>query len=66
MTGCTNHPAPGEKFCQSHHNHKSPALSPDQISKQTLENLNKQHSNREKFLLSGLERDNIFVLEGLG
>ena len=63
--GCTNHPAPGERFCSFHVHHKSPALSPNQISKESLVSLNSQQSNREKFLMSGLERDNIFVVEGI-
>ena len=67
MTGCTLHPAPGEKFCKLHKNHSSPALSPalspDQISQESLKNLNRQHTNREKFINTGRERDNIFVVE---
>ena len=62
--GCTNHPAPGERFCSFHVHHKSPALSPNQISKESLASLNGQQSSREKFLMTGLERDNIFVVEG--
>ena len=65
MTGCTNHPAPGEKFCQEHCNHMSPALCPDQLTKESLSDLNSQQSSRERFMNSGLERDNIFVVEGL-
>ena len=65
MTGCTSHPAPGEKFCKVHKNHSSPALSPDQISQESLKQLNSQHSSREKFMNTGMERDNIFVLEGI-
>ena len=56
FSGCTNHPAPGERFCKFHQNHKSPVLTPNQISKESLES--------EKFLMTGLERDNIFVVEG--
>ena len=64
MTGCTMHPAPGEKFCSTHSGHASPALSPDQISSESLRMLNKQHSNRQKTLETELERDNIFVVKG--
>jgi hypothetical protein len=64
-TGCTNHPAPGEKFCSEHRNHVSPALCPDQLSKESLKNLNCQQTSRERFMSTGLERDNIFVVEGL-
>ena len=65
MTGCTNHPAPGEKFCPEHSNHMSPALCPSQLTKESLSDLNSQQSSRERFMSSGLERDNIFVVEGL-
>ena len=64
FSGCTNHPAPGEWFCKFHQNHKSPVLTPNQISKESLASLNSQQSNREKFLMTGLDRDNIFVVEG--
>ena len=64
MTGCTMHPAPGEKFCSNHSGHTSPALSPGQISSESLSMLNKQHSNRQRFLVTELERDNIFVVKG--
>ena len=47
-----------------HHDHKSPVLTPNQISKESLASLNGQQSSREKFLMTGLERDNIFVVEG--
>ena len=40
-------------------------LTPNQLSKESLASLNQEHSNREKFLMTGLERDNIFVVEGL-
>ena len=63
-TGCTNHPAPGEKFCPRDHNHKSPVMCPDQLSKESLESLNSQQSNRENFLSINMDRDNIFVVEG--
>ena len=63
-TGCTNHPAPGEKFCPHHHDHKSPVMCPDQLSRESLESLNGQHSNRENFMSTNMERDNIFVVEG--
>ena len=63
-SGCTNHPAPGERFCSYHTNHTSPALTPNQLSKASLSELNQQHTSREKFLSSGLERDNIFVVQG--
>ena len=62
--GCTNHPAPGERFCSAHKDHKSPAVTPDKISRESLDKLNKQHSNIEKFLSTGLDRDNIFFVEG--
>ena len=65
ITGCTNHPAPGQKFCTTHQNHESPVVTPDQMSRESLNQLNNQHSNREKFLMTGLERDNIFVVEGV-
>ena len=65
LTGCTNHPAPGEKFCSQHKDHLSPALTPDQLTKETLNNLNCQQTSRERFMGSGLERDNIFVVEDL-
>ena len=64
-TGCTNHPAPGEKFCPQHSDHQSPVMCPGQLSKESLENLNGQHTNRENFLSSNMERDNIFVVEGI-
>ena len=63
-TGCTNHPAPGEKFCSEHKSHASPALCPDQLTKETLSSLNTQQTSRERFMSTGLERDNIFVVEG--
>ena len=37
MTGCTIHPAPGDKFCKAHKNHESPALSPNNLSKNSLQ-----------------------------
>ena len=40
-------------------------MTPDQMSRESLNQLNNQHSNREKFLMTGLERDNIFVVEGV-
>ena len=63
--GCINHPAPGERFCSLHKEHKSPVLTPNQISKESLETLNNEHSSQEKFWMTGLERDNVFVIEGL-
>ena len=65
FSGCTNHPAPGEKFCKEHVQHTSPVITPDKISRESLTALNDQHSSREKFLMTGLERDNIFVVEGV-
>ena len=62
--GCTNHPAPGQKFCQNHEGHTSPVLTPTQLSAESLKALNSQHTNRERFLMTGLERDNIFIIEG--
>ena len=56
---------PGQRFCSLHKQHNSPALTPNQLSKESLASLNQEHSNREKFLMTGLERDNIFVVEGL-
>ena len=63
--GCTLHPSPGERFCNFHKDHSSPALAPNQLSKDSLAALNNQHTNRENFLMTGLERDNIFVVEGI-
>ena len=40
-------------------------MCPGQLSKESLENLNGQHTNRESFLNSNMERDNIFVVEGI-
>ena len=64
MTGCTIHPAPGDKFFKAHKNHETPALSPDNLSKDSLKSLNSQHTNRERIMNTGKERDNIFVVEG--
>ena len=61
LIGCTNHPAPGQKFCSIHEQHTSPVMTPDQMWKESLHALNLQHS---KFIMSGLERDNIFIVEG--
>ena len=56
MTGCTIHLASGEKFCKEHMNHRYPALSPDQISKESLKDLNNQHTSQEKFMNTGKEK----------
>ena len=45
LIGCTNHPAPGQKFCPEHQDHKSPVVTPDQMSKESLNLLNNQHSS---------------------
>ena len=58
FAGCTTHPPPGEKFCAEHKTEKTPALTPDQIRKENLEDLNKQQQEN-----SDQERDNIFVIQ---
>ena len=59
------HPAPGQIFCSSHQQQSSPVLTPLQMSRESLKDLNTQQSNREKFMMTGLERDNVFVIEGI-
>ena len=59
-TGCTRHPAPGQQFCSVHHNYESPVLLPSQVSKTSLEELNRQQKLR-----NNLETDKLFVVEGI-
>ena len=59
-TGCTKHPAPGQKFCADHKDYQSPVLLPDQLTKESLENLNRQHKNN-----SNLEVDMLFIIESI-
>ena len=60
ITGCTKHPAPGQKFCSDHKENESLVILPHQLSKESLESLNKQHKAE-----SNLENDMLFVIESI-
>ena len=60
ISGCTKHPAPGNKFCSEHQDYQSPVLLPHQVTKESLEKLNRQHK-----LHSNLEPDILFIIESL-
>ena len=59
-TGCTKHPAPGQKFCGDHKNYPSPVLLPGQLEKESLDILNRQHKQE-----SNLEADMLFIIESI-
>ena len=60
ITGCTKHPAPGNKFCPEHQGYQSPVLLPSQVSKETRDKLNKQQRMR-----SELDVDMLFIVESI-
>ena len=59
-TGCTRHPAPGQQFCKAHNNNESPVLLPSQVTKASLEDLNRQQK-----LQNNLDTDKLFVVEAI-
>ena len=59
-TGCTRHPAPGQQFCKAHYNYESPVLLPSQVTKASVQELNRQQK-----LQNSLETDKLFVVEAI-
>ena len=59
ITGCEALPVPGSVYCKLHKEEQTPALTPNNISKETLQTLNKENRQRT----AELERDSIFVIE---
>ena len=59
VTGCTNHPGPGETMCKEHKGTETPALPASRLTKESLELLNKEHVNSDSDAL----HDTLFIIE---